>query len=166
MEAIRAGQPRLPIEIDARVPEPLQAIALKAMERRPSDRYAAREIWRWTWSAISRAARCSRGRPCTRTTLASRPRPHLDQIAEWLRLKLSIRTRPRISRRPIARLDAREDDWIVASRALRTSQIALYLGAFLLFAGSLFYFVAHRLYDAASGIAVADRRPRRCRSSA
>ncbi len=39
--AIQSGQPRLPIEIDARVPPPLQAIALKAMERRPSDRYAS-----------------------------------------------------------------------------------------------------------------------------
>ena len=34
LEAIRRDQPRLPIEIDPRVPEPLQAIALKAMERR------------------------------------------------------------------------------------------------------------------------------------
>src|SRR4051812_38886608 len=32
LAAIRLGAPRLPVEIDARVPEPLQAIALKAME--------------------------------------------------------------------------------------------------------------------------------------
>ena len=37
--AIREGQPRLPVEIDPRVPEPLQAIALKAMERDPALRY-------------------------------------------------------------------------------------------------------------------------------
>ena len=49
-------------------------------------------------------------------------------------------------------LDAREDDWIAASRSLSYSQIALYLGAFLLFAGSLFYFAAHRIYDAVRGI--------------
>ena len=37
--AIRAGQPRLPVELDPRVPEPLQAVALKAMERDPAQRY-------------------------------------------------------------------------------------------------------------------------------
>ena len=36
---------RLPVEVDPRVPEPLQAIALKAMERDPALRYqSAREI--------------------------------------------------------------------------------------------------------------------------
>ena len=39
VDAIRAGRPRLPIEIDPRIPEPLQAIALKAMERDPALRY-------------------------------------------------------------------------------------------------------------------------------
>ena len=38
-DLIRRGTPRLPIEIVPTVPEPLQAIAFKALERRPSDRY-------------------------------------------------------------------------------------------------------------------------------
>jgi hypothetical protein len=62
-------------------------------------------------------------------------------------------------------LDARDDDWIVESRALSYTQIALYLGAFLLVCGSLFYFVASRWYHAVQGIA----RPSPCsvcRSSA
>jgi hypothetical protein len=41
----------------------------------------------------------------------------------------------------------------VASRALTPSQLALYLGAFFLFAGALFYFVAHRVYGAVDGMA-------------
>ena len=45
LEQIRNGLIPLPVEIDPRVPEPLQAVALKALERRPADRYpSAREM--------------------------------------------------------------------------------------------------------------------------
>ena len=73
--AIRRGQPRLPVEIDPRVPEPLQAIALKAMEREPADRYpvgardGARSRALSRWPARARAAR-----RCTRPRSASRVR--------------------------------------------------------------------------------------------
>src|SRR5204863_4884213 len=39
----RAGRARLPVELDPDVPEPLQRICLKAMERRPEDRYQTAE---------------------------------------------------------------------------------------------------------------------------
>jgi len=151
VEAIRSGHPRLPIEVDSRIPAALQAIALKAMERQPSDRYAtARDL-------VLDLDRYLQGQPVVArptiygTTLAARTRSHLDQIGEWLRLKLIYPHEAAELQSAYRRLDAREDDWIVTSRALTSSQIALYLGAFFLFAGSLFYFVAHRVYDAASG---------------
>jgi hypothetical protein len=152
LDAVRAGHPRLPVEIDARVPDPLQAIALKAMERRPADRYqSARDMARDLGRYLD-------GLPVTArptqyaSTLAARVAPHIDQVAEWLRLKL---VHPHEAARitgAYRALEAREDDWIVASRALTPSQIALYLGAFFLFAGALFYFVAHRYYQAIHGL--------------
>jgi len=80
-------------------------------------------------------------------------RPHIDQIEEWLRLKLIYPHEAERLRAAYRQLDAREDDWIVESRTLSYSQIALYLGAFLLVCGSLFYFGAHRFYDAVKGVA-------------
>ena len=152
LAALRRGQPRLPVEINPRAPEPLQAIALKAMEPRPSDRYqSAREM-----SLDLR--RYLDGRPVLArptmyaTTLESRMRPHVDQIEEWLRLKLIYPHEAERLRAAYRRLEAREDDWIVGSRTLSYSQIALYLGAFLLVAGSLFYFGAHRFHDAVRGV--------------
>jgi hypothetical protein len=140
------------VEIDARVPEPLQAIALKAMERQPADRYqSAREM-------SLDLTRYLDGLPVTTrptqyaSTLQARVRPHLDQIAEWLRLKLIYPHEASRLQGAYAALEAREDDWIVTSRALSYSQIALYLGAFFLFAGSIFYFIAHRVYEAWSGV--------------
>jgi serine/threonine protein kinase len=151
--AIRRGQPRLPVEIDTRVPEPLQAIALKAMERRPADRYpSAREM------SID-LGRYLDGLPVTArpsqygSTLQARVSPHLDQIAEWQRLNLIYPHEATRLQTVYRQLEAREDDWIVASRSLSYSQILLYLGAFLLFAGSLFYFLVHRVHKAVSGLA-------------
>ncbi len=153
IEAIRAGQPRLPVEIDPTAPVALQAIALKAMELRPVHRYqTAREM-------VVDLERYLEGRPVTArptqyaTTLGTRVRPHMDQISEWLRLKLIYPHEATALQSAYRQLEAREDDWIVASRALSYSQIALYLGAFFLFAGSLFYFWAHRIEGSVSGLA-------------
>ena len=151
-DSIRAGTPRLPVEIASAVPEPLQAIALTAMERDPASRYQ---------SAMEMAADLRRylsglpvhGRPTLyATTLGSRVRSHLDEIAEWLRLRLLYPHEADRLRSAYRALDAREDDWIVESRALTYTQIALYLGAFLLLCGSLFYFVAARWYEHVHGV--------------
>ena len=149
---IHAGHPRLPVEIEPRVPEPLQAVALTAMEVDPARRYQ---------SALDMAADIRRvldGRPVLArptiyaTTLGARVKPHLDHVAEWLRLRLIYPHEAERLRAAYRALDTREDDWIVESRALSYAQIALYLGAFLLVSGSLFYFTAARWYDAVHGV--------------
>ena len=150
--AIRAGQPRLPVELEPRVPEALQRVALKAMARRPADRYGSAQ------EMAQDLERYLDGRPVTArpaqytSTLESRVRPHREQIDEWTRLKLIYPHEAARLHAAYRRLDAHEDDWIAASRTLSYSQIALYLGAFFLFAGSLFYFAAHRFYDAVTGV--------------
>jgi serine/threonine protein kinase len=150
---IAQGQPTLPIEIEPRIPEPLQAIALSAMEVDPVRRYQ---------SAFDMAADLRRfidrravlARPSLyASTLGSRVKPHLDHIGEWLRLRLIYPHEAERLRAGYRALEAREDDWIVESRSLSYSQIALYLGAFLLMCGSLFYFAADRWYSAVEGIA-------------
>jgi serine/threonine protein kinase len=151
-DSIRAGTPRLPVELASGVPEPLQAIALTAMERDPAARYP---------SALDMAADLRRylsglpvhGRPSIyATTLGSRVQSHLDQISEWLRLRLLYPHEADRLRSAYGALDAREDDWIVESRSLTYTQIALYLGAFLLLCGSLFYFVAARWFEHVHGV--------------
>jgi serine/threonine protein kinase len=152
LAAIRRGQPRLPVEIDPRVPEPLQAIALAAMEVDPDRRYPtaldmAEDLRRFV------DGRPVRARPSLyATTLSSRTRPHLSDVEEWLRLRLIYRHEAERLRDAYRALDARDDDWIVESRTLSYPQIALYLGAFLLLCGSLFYFVAARFHGAVDGI--------------
>jgi serine/threonine protein kinase len=153
VNAIRAGQPRLPIEIDPRIPEPLQAIALKAMEREAALRYqTARDMALDLRRFI--AGRPVLARPSVyASTLGSRTEAHLQHITEWLQLRLIHPHEAERLRRAYSTLDARDEDWIVESRALSYTQISLYLGAFLLVCGTLFYFVANRWYHTVQGIA-------------
>jgi hypothetical protein len=138
-----AGAPRLPVEIDSRVPEPLQAIALQAMAEDPADRYpSAREM------ALD-LRRYIEGRPVLarpalyRSALARRVEPHVEQVAEWERLRLVYPHEGDRLRQAYARLQAREDDWIVQGRVLSFPQISLYVGAFLLLCASVLAFVAY-----------------------
>ncbi len=73
---------------------------------------------------------------------------------------------PRL-REAYRRLDSREGDWILGSRVLSFSQIALYLGAFLLACGGVLYFGAYLERTASAGSlhplrvpGLAARRPR------
>jgi hypothetical protein len=154
LDAIRAGEPPLPAEIDASVPEPLQAVALKAMARDPADRYAsagemALDVRRFL------EGRPVLARPATyRSALARRLRPHLEQIADWERLRLVYPHEAERLRGAYGRLEVREEDWIVSSRVLSFAQISLYLGAFLLACGSVLYFSAY-LRGGVAGVASA-----------
>src|SRR5205085_4972635 len=85
--------------------------------------------------------------------LGSRAASHLAEIGEWLRLRLIHPHEADRLHHAYRALDAPDDDWIGASRALTYPQIALYLGAFLLVCGSLFYFVADRWYGAVEEVA-------------
>jgi len=152
LDQIRAGRIRLPVEIDPRVPEPLQAIALKALEHQPADRYpSAREM------ALD-LQRYLDGRPVLAhpsqyaTVLSTRVKPHLDQIEDWQRLRLVYPHEAARLHSAYRDLERRDDDWIGESRVLSYSQIALYLGAFLLMCGSLFYFGADQIKDQVKGV--------------
>jgi len=79
-------------------------------------------------------------------------KPHLDQIQDWLRLRLIYPHEAASLATAYRQLETQDDAWIVASRTLSYSLIALYLGAFFLVAGSLFYFAAHRFHEAVTGV--------------
>lgn len=143
---ILEAKAKLPMELDSSVPEPLQAIALKAMEHDRADRYqSAGEL-------ASDLRRFITGQPVLarptlyQAALGQRVRPHLQHVKEWLRLKLIYPHEALNLQTAYRRLDNREDDWILHGRALSWSQITLYLGAFLLLCGSLFFFASYSLH--------------------
>jgi len=151
IETIRRGEPMLPVELEPGVPEPLQAIALKAMETDPALRYAsARDL-------VTDLKRWLDGQPVTarptayRDTLSRRIQPHIEQIREWSRLKLLWPHEAQALEKQYRSLEVREEEWILSSRNLSLSQISLYLGAVLMFCGGIAYYVAY-LNEAVTGI--------------
>lgn len=149
--SIRRGQPKLPAELDDAVPEPLQAIALKAMELAPEDRYStagdlALELRRFV------ADRPVTARPKSyRGSLSRRLNHHLEEIRDWQRLKLVYPHEVGALEATYRRLEDRDDDWIVQSRRLSLSRIALYSGVFVAALGALLYFLAY-LNDGVGGL--------------
>jgi len=106
MAAIRAVSPELAVEIEPSVPEPLQAHPLRAHSRDPRNVMPRRAIWPSICGVSSRAAPSSTT-GAYRDALARRLRPHLEQIAEWLRCVSFYPHRPNACARPTARLEAR-----------------------------------------------------------
>ena len=151
IETIRRGQPRLPVELSPDCPEPLQAIALKAMETDAARRYAT------AGDLVADLRRWLDGQPVTarpsvyKDTLSRRLQPHLAEIREWTRLKLLWPHEAEALESQYRRLEVREEEWLLRSRGLPLSQISLYLGAVLLFCGALLYYIAY-LNEAVTGI--------------
>lgn len=140
----------LPGEINDDVPEPLQAIALKAMERDVALRYAsahemARDLRRFLDGRPVLARPSAYG-----DALERHIRPHLDDIREWIALKLLHPHEADRLRQEYGRLRNREDDWIVESRRLTPAQLALNLGPWFFLLGALAYFATHRLLENAN----------------
>ena len=150
--AILAARPALPVEIDPRIPEPLQAIALKAMEKAPALRYQSAQDMALDLRRFLESRPVLARPSLYASTLGSRMASHLQHIDDWLQLRLIHPHEAERLKRAYGTLEAPDDDWIVESRSLSYTQIALYLGAFLLVCGSLFYFVANRWYHAVEGI--------------
>ena len=151
LAAIEAGRPALPVEVEPEVPEALQAIALKAMEVDPARRYgSARELAQDLRRYLDDKPVLARP-TIYQSALGRRLQPHMEQIREWLRLKLIYPHEAQRLTEAYRKLEIREVDWIIQSRSLSFSQISLYLGAFLLLCGSLLYFVVY-LHEAVEGL--------------
>ena len=135
------------------MPEPLQAIALKALERRPADRYpSAREM------ALD-LQRYLDGRPVLAhpsqyaSALSTRVKPHLDQIEDWQRLQAGVSARGRAAARPrTATSSAATTTGSARAACCRTRRSRCTSGAFLLMCGSLFYFGADQIYEKVAGV--------------
>ncbi|HEY7312977.1 MAG TPA: serine/threonine-protein kinase [Gemmataceae bacterium] len=134
-----AGHARLPIEHDADIPEPLQRICLKAMERRPEDRYQTAE------QMVKDLERFSAGKPIfARPTrylqeLEGRIGNHITEIEMWEREGF-INARERdVLVQPYRGLLGVDSPWLSELRAVLTGPLLLRVGAWCLLLSSLLW---------------------------
>ncbi len=145
------GEPPLPLELDGAVPEPLQAIALRAMELEPDDRYSSLDEMADDFDRFVRGEPV-RARPRRyRARLESQIAGHLGELENWRRSKLIYPHEAARLERSYRQLLDRGEDWIVDSRRLTWARIVLYLGVLAVGAGALFAFVS-AVRDATDGV--------------
>ena len=143
MESIRKEDPELPRRINSDIPGDLQDICLKAMEKRPENRYrSAREMA----GDLERflAGEKVHANPTTYgSVVAAKIQEHLGEIEGWRHDKVLSDAEYEGFRKQYGRLIEREDAWILQARRLTFPQVSLYLGAWILIAGTALLFLFH-----------------------
>jgi len=143
MESIRRRDPELPRRINPDIPGDLQDICLKALEKRPENRYrSAREMA----DDLERflAGEKVHANPTTYGSLVSaKIQEHLSEIEGWRHDEVLSDAEYEGFRRQYGRLVEREDAWILQARRLTFPQVSLYLGAWILIAGAALLFLFH-----------------------
>ena len=151
--AIRAGRPRLPVEVEPAVPEPLQAIALKAMSAEPARPLPVRARDGARPPPLrSPASRCWRARACTRPRWSGACRRTWSRSRSGSGCTSSTRTRATACAPPTAAWKPATTTGSSRAASLSFPQIALYFGAFLLLCASVLAFLVY-LEGAVKGVA-------------
>jgi hypothetical protein len=129
--------PVLPRRINTNIPGELQNVCLKALEKKPGDRYqTAREM-------ADDLARFLAGEPVHASPtsysriMAGKIETHLRDLEAWKQDHILSLYEFDAFRKLYDRLTEREDAWILEVRRLSLSQVALYLGAWLLVVGAV-----------------------------
>jgi len=142
-ESIRQADPILPRRLNPEIPGDLQDICLKALEKKPENRYrSAREMA----GDLERflAGEKVHANPTTYTSLVSgKIEQHLREIDGWRNDKVLSDAEFDGFRRQYGRLVEREDAWILQARRLTFPQVSLYVGAWILIAGAALLFLFH-----------------------
>jgi hypothetical protein len=143
MESIRREDPEVPRRINPDIPGDLQDICLKALEKRPENRYrSAREMA----DDLERflAGEKVHANPTTYGSLVSaKIQEHLTEIEAWRHDEVLSDAEYEGFRKQYGRLVEREDSWILQARRLTFPQVSLYLGAWILIGGAALLFLFH-----------------------
>ena len=143
MDSIRKEDPRLPRRINSDIPGDLQDICLKALEKKPENRYrSAREmaddLERFLAGEKVHASPTTYG-----SVVSARIQEHLGEIEGWRHDEMLSDAEYEGFRKQYGRLVEREDAWILQARRLTFPQVSLYLGAWILIAGAALLFLFH-----------------------
>ncbi len=125
------SDPVLPRRIDGTIPGDLQNICLKALEKNPADRYAsAAEMARDLERNLADEAVLANPTYYSRI-MAGKIEQHVRELRGWQQDHILSWYEFDAFRRLYDRLTEREDAWILEVRRLSTSQVTLYLGAWI-----------------------------------
>src|SRR5882672_12272826 len=138
---IREEVPILPRRRNPDVPGELQDICLKALEKKPENRYAsagemANDLERYLAGEKVHAVPTAYA-----SLITGKIEQHIQELEGWRRDEILSQYEFDGFRKSYNRLIEREDAWILEARRLTLPQVTLYLGAWILTVGTALLFL-------------------------
>ena len=138
---IRGEHPILPRRLNSRVPGDLQTICMKALEKRPENRYASAREMADDLERFLAGEKVLASPTAYASLMANKIEDHLRELEGWRRDQILSDYEFDAFRKNYARLSEPEDAWIMQLRRIALPQVSLYLGAWVLVVGAALIFL-------------------------
>jgi len=138
---IRQEAPLLPRRINRQIPGELQDICLKALEKKPEDRYPSAKAMAEDIDRFLAGEKVHASPTAYSSLMLGKIEKHLAELNGWLEDRIISDQEYDALRKNYGRLIERDDSWILNARRLSLPQVSLYLGAWILVIGAAFLFL-------------------------
>ncbi|HTP68422.1 MAG TPA: protein kinase [Dongiaceae bacterium] len=138
---IRQEVPLLPRRINREIPGDLQNICLKALEKRPQDRYPSAQAMAEDLERFLAGEKVHASPTAYSGLMHGKIERHLRELDGWREDRIISDPEYDSLRKSYGRLVERDDSWILNARRLSIPQVSLYLGAWILIIGAAFLFL-------------------------
>jgi serine/threonine protein kinase len=149
---IRSEVPLLPRRINREIPGDLQNICLKALEKRPQDRYPSAKAMAEDLERFLAGEKVHASPTAYSGLMQGKIEQHIRELDGWREDRIISDPEYDSLRKSYGHLIERDDSWILNARRLSVPQVSLYLGAWILIIGAAFLFLFE--FTALSRIAI------------
>jgi len=138
---IRKEVPLLPRRINREIPGDLQNICLKALEKRPPDRYPSAKAMAEDLERFLAGEKVHASPTAYSGLMQGKIEQHMRELDGWREDRIITDPEYDSLRKSYGHLVERDDSWILNARRLSVPQVSLYLGAWILIIGAAFLFL-------------------------
>jgi serine/threonine protein kinase len=138
---IREQEPTLPRRLNPKIPGDLQDVCLKALEKKPENRYASAREMADDLERFLAGEKVHAVPTAYSNLMSGKIERHLRELEGWREEEIVSEHEFDALRKDYGRLVEREDAWILNARRLSLPQVSLYLGAWILTVGAALLFL-------------------------
>jgi serine/threonine protein kinase len=138
---IREKEPILPRRRNPEIPGDLQDVCLKALEKKPENRYASAREMADDLERFLAGEKVHAVPTAYSNLMSGKIEQHLRELEGWREEEIVSEHEYELLRKDYGRLVEREDAWIMNARRLSLPQVSLYLGAWILTVGAALLFL-------------------------